>query len=114
MKKKKTISRGDAFYIEHHFGTETVEKMANDLGLVQDVVADYVDGLTASGVEPAKKNQTRLQKAGFVASNGTVVATSLSSTIADEHKGTSPFSDKQRKQRKQRDNPDVIFSDPNQ
>lgn len=114
MKKKKTIGRGDAFYIEHHFGTETAEKMAEDLGLVQDVVVDYVDGLKASGVEPAKKKQTRLQKAGFVASNGTVVATSASSTIADEHKGTSPFSDVKKKPKKQRDNPDIIFSEPNQ
>jgi len=85
MAKKIELTTAEAFYVEAHFGTQTPEEIAKDLGLPAKRVKDYYAKLEESGMEP-KKTKTRVQKAGFEEKEGSVSMTESSSIKVDKLK----------------------------
>lgn len=93
-KKKTTISKAEAFYIEAHFGQKSPEEMAAELELPVVLVAEYLDGLSEAGVRP-KKQKDPLDKAGYDVHEGeggtkTVSLTQRGSELIDKSLANPP------------------------
>ena len=80
MYKTGPISKVEAFYIEHHYKTDTAQELADLLGRKVETVKTYIKKNLDTRVAKIKTNDH------FARSNGTVVMTETASMRGDFRK----------------------------
>lgn len=86
MSKTGPISKVEAFYIEHHYKTLTVQELADDLDRKVDTIKKYVKNNFAS-------SQVAIRAGDHFAKNkGSIVMTETASMLGDATKKRVPKS----------------------
>jgi hypothetical protein len=87
-KKRRDLTKAEAFYVEAHHGQKTPEVLAAELGAPVESVRKYAAELDAAGFKPPERPNAA-QRAGFAIRAGTVSMTPASSVTGDEFRGVT-------------------------